>query len=198
MDPEFVAAVARAAHGEKINVARFCHEHGVSRDTFYKYVTRFRAEGASGFTRRSTAPAPPPQHPRRGGGRGGAAGPQGTGRRGPRQRPDLHPLAARGHRGHPGPVAGLDPPDPARPRPDRPAAAQETPDPPPVHLRRPQRLLADRRYGAPPRRRHHGLHPPDPRVATPASTSAPTPRPAKPPPTPGPRCNRPSPATASR
>ena len=56
MDPEFVAAVARVAHGEKINVARFCHEHGVSRDTFYKYVTRFRAEGASGFTRRSTAP----------------------------------------------------------------------------------------------------------------------------------------------
>ena len=56
MDPEFVAAVAQAAHGEKINVARFCHEHGVSRDTFYKYVTRFRTEGASGFTRRSTAP----------------------------------------------------------------------------------------------------------------------------------------------
>ena len=56
MDPEFVAAVARVAHGEKINVARFCHEHGVSRDTFYKYVTRFRTEGADGFTRRSTAP----------------------------------------------------------------------------------------------------------------------------------------------
>ncbi|OXM59053.1 IS481 family transposase [Amycolatopsis vastitatis] len=56
MDPEFVAAVARVAHGEKINVARFCHEHGLSRDTFYKYVARFRAEGADGFTRRSTAP----------------------------------------------------------------------------------------------------------------------------------------------
>lgn len=56
MDPEFVAAVARVAHGEKINVARFCHEHAVSRDTFYKYVARFRAEGADGFTRRSTAP----------------------------------------------------------------------------------------------------------------------------------------------
>ncbi|VVJ16163.1 Uncharacterised protein [Amycolatopsis camponoti] len=56
MDPEFVAAVARAAHGEKINVARFCRERRLSRDTFYKYVTRFRAEGANGFTRRSTAP----------------------------------------------------------------------------------------------------------------------------------------------
>jgi len=56
MDPEFVAAVARVAHGEKINIARFCCEHGVSRGVFYKYVTRFRAEGAAGFTRRSTAP----------------------------------------------------------------------------------------------------------------------------------------------
>ncbi|GHF92214.1 MULTISPECIES: IS481 family transposase [Amycolatopsis] len=56
MDPQFVAAVARAAGGEKINVAVFCREHGLSRDTFYRYVTRFRAEGADGFTRRSTAP----------------------------------------------------------------------------------------------------------------------------------------------
>ena len=56
MDPEFVAAVARAAAGEQLNVARFCRERGVSRDTFYKYVARFRAEGAGGFTRRSTAP----------------------------------------------------------------------------------------------------------------------------------------------
>jgi transposase InsO family protein len=56
MDPEFVAAVARVAAGEKINVARFCREHGVARDTFYKFVTRFRAEGTDGFVRRSTAP----------------------------------------------------------------------------------------------------------------------------------------------
>jgi transposase InsO family protein len=56
MDPEFVAAVAQAAAGEKINVSRFCREHAVSRDTFYKYLTRFRAEGAAGFARRSTAP----------------------------------------------------------------------------------------------------------------------------------------------
>ncbi|WP_406629424.1 DDE-type integrase/transposase/recombinase [Amycolatopsis sp. WGS_07] len=56
MDPEFVSAVARVAHGERVNVARFCRGHGLSRDTFYKYVARFRAEGADGFTRRSTAP----------------------------------------------------------------------------------------------------------------------------------------------
>lgn len=56
MDPEFVAAVARVAHGEKVNIARFCREQGVARGTFHKYVSRFRAEGAEGFTRRSTAP----------------------------------------------------------------------------------------------------------------------------------------------
>lgn len=56
MDPEFVAAVARVAAGEKVNVALFCREHAVSRDTFYKYVVRFRTSGADGFTRRSTAP----------------------------------------------------------------------------------------------------------------------------------------------
>ncbi|MEV4144056.1 IS481 family transposase [Amycolatopsis sp. NPDC049691] len=56
MDPEFVAAVARAAAGEDINIARFCREHGMSRGVFHKYLTRFRAEGAGGFTRRSTAP----------------------------------------------------------------------------------------------------------------------------------------------
>ncbi len=56
MDPEFVAAVARAAAGENINIARFCREHGVSRGAFHKYLTRFRAEGTDGFTRRGTAP----------------------------------------------------------------------------------------------------------------------------------------------
>lgn len=56
MDPEFVAAVAQVAAGEKINIARFGGEHGATRGTFHKYVTRFRAEGADGFTRRSTAP----------------------------------------------------------------------------------------------------------------------------------------------
>ncbi|MEU0533904.1 helix-turn-helix domain-containing protein [Amycolatopsis tolypomycina] len=34
-----------------------CREHGMSRDTFSRYVTRFRTEGTDGFIRRSTAPA---------------------------------------------------------------------------------------------------------------------------------------------
>jgi len=56
MDPEFVAAVAQVAAGAKLNVTLFCREHGLSRDTFYKYVDRFGTHGADGFTRRSTAP----------------------------------------------------------------------------------------------------------------------------------------------
>ncbi len=55
MDPELVATIAGVVGGQKINVARFCREHGISRDVFYKYVTRFRTEGAAGFTHRSTA-----------------------------------------------------------------------------------------------------------------------------------------------
>jgi transposase InsO family protein len=56
MDPEFVAVVARVARGEKVNIARFCREQGISRGVIYKYVNRFQIEGADGFTRRSTAP----------------------------------------------------------------------------------------------------------------------------------------------
>ena len=36
MDPALVAAVARVAAGEKINVSRVCREHGVSRTVFYR------------------------------------------------------------------------------------------------------------------------------------------------------------------
>ncbi|MFC9256610.1 helix-turn-helix domain-containing protein, partial [Amycolatopsis thailandensis] len=56
MDPEFVAAVAKVAAGEKINISGFCRDHGISRGVFHKYVTRVRAEGVDGFIRRSTAP----------------------------------------------------------------------------------------------------------------------------------------------
>ncbi|MFD6066344.1 IS481 family transposase [Amycolatopsis lurida] len=56
MDPEFVAAVARVAAGEKINISGFCRDRGISRGVFHKYVTRFKAEGVDGFIRRSTAP----------------------------------------------------------------------------------------------------------------------------------------------
>ncbi|MFI0471067.1 IS481 family transposase [Saccharopolyspora sp. 5N102] len=56
MDPDLVAAVAAVAGGDKINVSRFCAEHEISRTVFYKYVNRFRQEGAAGFIRRSSAP----------------------------------------------------------------------------------------------------------------------------------------------
>lgn len=56
MDPAFVSAIVQAADGKKVNVADFCATHSISRTTFYKYVARFKAEGADGFTRRSTAP----------------------------------------------------------------------------------------------------------------------------------------------
>ncbi|MGW5647728.1 helix-turn-helix domain-containing protein [Saccharopolyspora sp. NPDC003752] len=56
MDPDLVAAVAAVAGGDKINVSRFCAEHKISRTVFYKYVQRFREEGAAGFLRRSSAP----------------------------------------------------------------------------------------------------------------------------------------------
>jgi transposase-like protein len=58
VDPEFVATVAHVALGEKVNISRFCREHGVSRGVtgvFHKYVTRFRAEGIDGFPAVRTA-----------------------------------------------------------------------------------------------------------------------------------------------
>ncbi|MFC7447984.1 DDE-type integrase/transposase/recombinase [Rhodococcus daqingensis] len=62
MDPTFVATIASVAGGDRIDVAAFCREREISRQTFYKYLRRFRAEGADGFTRRSTAPL---HHPTR-------------------------------------------------------------------------------------------------------------------------------------
>ena len=56
MDPALVAAVARAAAGEKINVARVCRETGVSRSVFYVKLERFKAEGSAGLAPRSRAP----------------------------------------------------------------------------------------------------------------------------------------------
>jgi transposase InsO family protein len=56
MDPALVAAVARAAAGEKINVTRVCRETGVSRAVFYVKLARFTAEGSAGLAPRSRAP----------------------------------------------------------------------------------------------------------------------------------------------
>lgn len=56
MDPALVAAVARAAAGEKVNVARVCREAGVSRSVFYIKLARFQTEGSAGLAPRSRAP----------------------------------------------------------------------------------------------------------------------------------------------
>lgn len=56
MDPDLVAAIARAAAGEKINVSRLCREYGVTRSVFYRKLGRFQTEGATGLAPRSRAP----------------------------------------------------------------------------------------------------------------------------------------------
>jgi transposase InsO family protein len=56
MDPALVAAVARAAAGEKINVSRVCRDAGVSRSVFYVKLARFKTEGSAGLAPRSRAP----------------------------------------------------------------------------------------------------------------------------------------------
>jgi transposase InsO family protein len=42
--------------GEAMNVSAQCRQCGVTRQTFYKYVARFRAEGLAGFEERSRRP----------------------------------------------------------------------------------------------------------------------------------------------
>ena len=56
MDPALVAAIARAAAGEKINVSRVCRDAGVSRAAFYLKLARFKTEGSAGLAPRSRAP----------------------------------------------------------------------------------------------------------------------------------------------
>ena len=56
MDVRLVAAVT----GSEINVAAFCREHGISRDTFYRWRNRYRDEGLVGLERRSSAPRTSP------------------------------------------------------------------------------------------------------------------------------------------
>lgn len=58
--PELVAVIARVHDGEQVNVAAVCRELGVSRKTFYKYLSRFAAEGVEGFYPRSRRPRSSP------------------------------------------------------------------------------------------------------------------------------------------
>lgn len=56
MDVRLRIAVASDA----LNVAAFCREHGISRETFYVWRRRYRAEGVDGLEPRSRAPRTSP------------------------------------------------------------------------------------------------------------------------------------------
>jgi len=56
-----MAAVMAFVAGEAMNVSQVCEEAGISRQTFYKYVARCRAEGLAGFEPRSRRPLTSPQ-----------------------------------------------------------------------------------------------------------------------------------------
>ena len=50
-----------ALASEELNVAAFCRQHGISRQTFYEWRRRYRAEGLPGLEQRSRAPRTSPQ-----------------------------------------------------------------------------------------------------------------------------------------
>jgi transposase InsO family protein len=52
--------LAAAVTGGEINVAAFCREQGISRDTFYRWRKRYRDEGLAGLEARSSAPKTSP------------------------------------------------------------------------------------------------------------------------------------------
>src|SRR5687767_10451944 len=57
MDVRVRAAIA----SEDVNVAAFCREHGISRQTFYVWRRRYRSEGLEGLELRSRAPKSSPE-----------------------------------------------------------------------------------------------------------------------------------------
>jgi transposase InsO family protein len=52
--------LAAAVTGGEINVSAFCREHGISRDTFYRWRGRYRHEGLAGLEPRPSAPGSSP------------------------------------------------------------------------------------------------------------------------------------------
>lgn len=56
VDVRLMAAVT----GGEINVSAFCREHGISRDTFYRWRNRYRDEGLAGLEPRSSTPKTSP------------------------------------------------------------------------------------------------------------------------------------------
>jgi transposase InsO family protein len=56
-----MASVLAFVAGERVNVSRVCREVEISRQSFYKYVERCRAEGTTGFEPRSRRPRSSPK-----------------------------------------------------------------------------------------------------------------------------------------
>ncbi|HVI38402.1 MAG TPA: DDE-type integrase/transposase/recombinase [Gaiellales bacterium] len=56
VDASLAGLVARVAVGERVNVTAECAALGVSRQTFYKYLQRYRVEGVPGLFVRSRRP----------------------------------------------------------------------------------------------------------------------------------------------
>src|SRR5919199_258567 len=57
VDVRLVAALT----GGEINVAALCRDRNISRDTFYRWRARYRAEGLAGLQPRSSAPRSSPR-----------------------------------------------------------------------------------------------------------------------------------------
>jgi len=51
-----ISAVLAVAAGEVVNVSQVCRDEGIARKTFYKWLSRVRAEGMSGLEERSRRP----------------------------------------------------------------------------------------------------------------------------------------------
>jgi transposase InsO family protein len=60
MRVKLLAAVVAAGDGEVVNVSAACRDAGVSRKTFYKWVTRYRLGGLGALEDRSTRPRTSP------------------------------------------------------------------------------------------------------------------------------------------
>jgi transposase InsO family protein len=60
MQVKLAAVLARVSQGEKLDVTAACLELGISRQTFYKYTTRFDADGVEGLLERSRRPGSSP------------------------------------------------------------------------------------------------------------------------------------------
>lgn len=58
MDVKLAAAIGGAVRAGEVSA--FCEQHGISRQTFYKWKRRFEAEGRAGLEERSRRPLSSP------------------------------------------------------------------------------------------------------------------------------------------